>query len=239
MSRLCSAVGVAALCLAEVACTTQPAPHSPAVYDAQRVTAYAAPRRDGAQTFLQKGADEFVLWDASSNGAAEIGAAGKRIFTVGALEWVQPLVAPVTPILRAPPAATSAVVYDAATTARPVETPSPPPTPRPEQITITFAFNSEMIDDAGKDALRAAVAHGFTAQRITGHADQRGSLAFNESLSQRRAAAVLAFLQSLGARPDVAQASLVAKGKSELETTDESSEGRSRNRRVVIDGEKP
>lgn len=224
-----SAWTLVSLCLAATACTTPSLPRAVAVYDAQRVTVYAVARRDAALSFMQKGSDEFVLWDAATNGQSEIGV-GKRITKVGVVEWAQPHV----PVLAPVPPGLGPV-----SNATPQPAPSPKVALRPDRITVTFAFNSVALDDAAKDALRAAVSQGFTAQQITGHTDQQGSSAFNEPLSLRRAQAVLAYLQSVRTQPDTADARLVAKGKTDLETTDASNEGRSRNRRVVIEGEKP
>jgi len=67
---------------------------------------------------------------------------------------------------------------------------------------------------------------------VIGHTDSRASVAYNQKLSERRAASVADYLQQQG----VPAASIVASGKSELQpvATNRTKAGRQENRRVEI-----
>ena len=75
-------------------------------------------------------------------------------------------------------------------------------------------------------------AHPGTRVRIEGHTDSRGSDAYNEALSQRRADAVAAALEARGVPADSIEAS--GRGKSYPVATNDTSAGRQQNRRVEI-----
>ena len=71
-----------------------------------------------------------------------------------------------------------------------------------------------------------------TRVEVQGHTDSRGSAAYNESLSQRRAAAVAAVLvREHGVNP----ANVTARGYGEANpiASNDTEEGRAANRRVV------
>ena len=94
----------------------------------------------------------------------------------------------------------------------------------------TLTPNAETVLDSvvpafiGQPSLRAEVA---------GHTDSRGSAAYNQNLSQRRAESVRAYLIAHGARPE--QLTARGYGKSELLIDPEKSESdRERNRRVEL-----
>ncbi|MBY0370115.1 OmpA family protein, partial [bacterium] len=69
--------------------------------------------------------------------------------------------------------------------------------------------------------------------RITGHTDSVGSAAFNQALSERRAASIAQMLLSQG----VSSASLVTEGRGESqpESDNRSDRGRAKNRRVEFE----
>ncbi|WP_198266225.1 OmpA family protein [sulfur-oxidizing endosymbiont of Gigantopelta aegis] len=107
---------------------------------------------------------------------------------------------------------------------------------------LHFAFDSTTVSDIDKskleearDFIRAEVPEGCHKTEtvlVTGHTDSTGPEAYNQSLSVRRAEAVINFLNSIGA-----QATFVAEGKGESDPIADNStkEGRAENRRVVID----
>jgi outer membrane protein OmpA-like peptidoglycan-associated protein len=67
---------------------------------------------------------------------------------------------------------------------------------------------------------------------IVGHTDSTGSETYNESLSQRRAAAVLAELKRLGVPASRLQA--LGQGESQPRASNATAAGREQNRRVEI-----
>lgn len=67
---------------------------------------------------------------------------------------------------------------------------------------------------------------------ITGHTDDRGSVAYNSSLSERRAGYIAKLLVKEGF--DEEKIILIGKGESEPAYTNDTKEGRAKNRRVVI-----
>ena len=124
--------------------------------------------------------------------------------------------------------------------------PAPEPAPAPPEPTVTlatiggealFATNSHELNPAGEAALTELVGRLGTFQEIesmavTGHTDSTGAESYNQSLSERRAATVAAFLG--GAFPDVSISSAGAGELSPVDTND-TAEGRQANRRVDIE----
>ena len=101
---------------------------------------------------------------------------------------------------------------------------------------VSFEFNSDQLM-AGSTQTLDGIAEGLGGQRelrfeVAGHTDSKGSDSYNLKLSQRRAAAVRAYLISKGMVPSV----LFAKGYGESipEATNETEEGRAVNRRVEL-----
>src|SRR5512138_3072731 len=83
------------------------------------------------------------------------------------------------------------------------ETPAAPTEPLPCSLTrIHFAFDSTQLDGAARDALaetaRCISQKKIPAVVIEGHADDRGTEAYNITLGQRRAEGVRGYLQQLG-----------------------------------------
>ena len=117
-------------------------------------------------------------------------------------------VAPVAPV--APPAPTAAVqpVAPPAAPAAPVA----PPAPSVQKITLAskalFDFDKAILKPEGKAVLdREIVSRIKEVQKlelvlVTGHTDRLGSQQYNQKLSERRAAAVAAYLASAGVPKD-------------------------------------
>jgi peptidoglycan-associated lipoprotein len=91
-----------------------------------------------------------------------------------------------------------------ATTAAYVEEPSIAPTePLPCTLTrVHFAFDSTLLEAAAREALsetaKCIAQKKIPAVVIEGHADDRGTEAYNIALGQRRAEGVRGYLQKLG-----------------------------------------
>jgi len=122
-----------------------------------------------------------------------------------------------------------------------------PDTPRGERVDaqgcscevtrqVEFAFNSAELTAAGKTMLDEVAANmgklRFIEGTVTGYTDSIGNDSYNQSLSERRAQAVVDYLQGHG----IAAGRLTAIGKGEADpVADNATEaGRAQNRRVVL-----
>ena len=111
-----------------------------------------------------------------------------------------------------------------------------------EGITVTFPsgilfpFNSTEILPAGKSNLQQLAnslgEYPNSDVLVVGHTDSVGTDAYNLDLSQRRSQAASAYLQSLGVPSSRLQT--VGKGESEPIQSNDTEDGRARNRRVEI-----
>ncbi|MCG6657041.1 OmpA family protein [Halomonas campisalis] len=118
--------------------------------------------------------------------------------------------------------------------------PEPPPPPVFEPVVldsaVTFAFDSSQLRPEARPVLDGVVRtlreNPEIRVRIEGHTDSIGSAQYNEGLSQRRADSVKAYLVSQG----IAENRLMTRGYGEARpvATNETDEGRARNRRVEI-----
>lgn len=104
-------------------------------------------------------------------------------------------------------------------------------------LTFNFPFNSARFSpDARKGAVLKLLVDrlGLTGEkvRITGHTDSSGSDSFNQSLGERRARAMADYLMALG----LESKAIVMRsfGEAEPIATNETPEGRQRNRRVEV-----
>ncbi|MGH8119322.1 MAG: OmpA family protein [Gammaproteobacteria bacterium] len=101
---------------------------------------------------------------------------------------------------------------------------------------VHFAFDSAELTNEAKSVLDAAVAtinsNPSDTISVEGHTDSTGSDAYNSQLSQRRARSVADYLASRGVSASRLQA--VGKGESYPVASNDTSEGRSQNRRVEI-----
>lgn len=101
---------------------------------------------------------------------------------------------------------------------------------------ILFPFNSTDILPAGRDNLRQLASsldkYPNSDILIVGHTDSVGTDAYNQDLSQRRALAASSYLQSLGVPASRLQTQ--GRGESEPIASNDTEDGRQRNRRVEI-----
>jgi len=101
---------------------------------------------------------------------------------------------------------------------------------------LNFAYDSAELTPRAKAALDSAVsvirANADIELDLVGHTDSRGSSAYNERLSQRRAQAALDYLVSQGVPAGALRA--VGRGETDPVASNETAEGQARNRRVEI-----
>ena len=101
---------------------------------------------------------------------------------------------------------------------------------------VHFAFDSAQLTSEAKSRLDAAVAainaNPSDTVSIEGHTDSMGSDAYNSQLSQRRARAVVDYLVSKGVSASRLKA--VGKGENHPVASNDTREGRAKNRRVEI-----
>ena len=133
-------------------------------------------------------------------------------------------------------AACGGVVAEAAPAAEP-----PAPTPVSETITLSaaalFDHDRDVIKDAAKPELDTFAARvnslsSVESVSIVGHTDSSGTDAYNQNLSERRAAAVKDYLASQGV--DAGVMSTSGMGESQPVADNSTKEGRAQNRRVEI-----
>jgi outer membrane protein OmpA-like peptidoglycan-associated protein len=112
-------------------------------------------------------------------------------------------------------------------------------------LNLLFEFDSAALTDADKRQLDAALSNlrnfppdiiGQIRVNIAGHTDSRGAEAYNQGLSERRAASVREYLAA-GGFPG-GQMSTVGFGETQPVATNDTDEGRAQNRRVVITAER-
>jgi len=121
--------------------------------------------------------------------------------------------------------------------------PEPEP-PAPQEIVsiatlggkALFATNEDKLNGEGEQALADLLVQlerfqEITAIFVTGHTDSRGSEAYNQDLSDRRAATVASFLQAAYPDLDIASQGM---GESSPRETNSTAEGRQANRRVEV-----
>ena len=179
------------------------------------------------------------LQDAS--GRAVKDGSGACVVTSGAVlpECAGVKAAPAAPAPAAPsapgkPAAPAAPTKPAA--------PAPPATAsvRPAvviQADARFDFDKSGLRPDGRKSIEDAMAklRGVDLELViaTGHTDSRGTDAYNQKLSERRAAAVKDYLVSKGI--PASKITTIGKGESQPVATNKTAEGRQKNRRVDIE----
>lgn len=101
---------------------------------------------------------------------------------------------------------------------------------------VLFDFDSAALRGASRDSIEemADVFQKYpdTTIIVEGHTDSKGTAAYNQRLSNRRANAVENYLQNLGVRSSRIEA--VGRGESEPRATNNTASGRQLNRRVEI-----
>jgi OOP family OmpA-OmpF porin len=153
---------------------------------------------------------------------------------------VHPACAGAKPAAPAPtPAKPAAPAAPAATP--PAAPAKPAPTPVRQAMVIQadalFDFDKSVLRPDGRKSIDDAVAKmkGVDLEMViaTGHTDSVGTDAYNQRLSERRAAAVKEYLVSKGI--PAAKVTTIGKGESQPVATNKTAEGRQKNRRVDIE----
>jgi OOP family OmpA-OmpF porin len=105
------------------------------------------------------------------------------------------------------------------------------------QADALFDFDKSVVRPDGKKSIDDALAkmRGVDVEMViaTGHTDSIGTDAYNQKLSERRAAAVKAYLVSKGI--PASKITTIGKGESQPVATNKTAEGRQKNRRVDIE----
>jgi OOP family OmpA-OmpF porin len=105
------------------------------------------------------------------------------------------------------------------------------------QADALFDFDKSVVRPDGKKNIDDALAKlkGVDLEMViaTGHTDSVGTDAYNQKLSERRAAAVKEYLVSKGIAS--AKVTTIGKGESQPVATNKTAEGRQKNRRVDIE----
>ena len=148
-------------------------------------------------------------------------------------------VTPAAPRPAEPAAPTSPA--SPATPAAPAPAARPAPSSVRQSIVIQadalFDFDKSVVRPDGKKSIDAALdkLRGVDLEMViaTGHTDSVGSNAYNQKLSERRAAAVKAYLVSKGI--PASKITTIGKGETQPVATNKTAEGRQKNRRVDIE----
>jgi OmpA-OmpF porin, OOP family len=105
------------------------------------------------------------------------------------------------------------------------------------QADALFDFDKSVVRPDGKKSIDEALAKlaGVDVEMViaTGHTDNVGTDAYNQKLSERRAAAVKGYLVSKGI--PASKITTIGKGESQPVATNKTKEGRQKNRRVDIE----
>jgi OmpA-OmpF porin, OOP family len=114
--------------------------------------------------------------------------------------------------------------------------PAPPPPPTYVIQDVHFDFDRSELKPSAVATLDQVAAdlrqHGTVRYEVAGFTDSIGSEAYNQSLSERRAESVRAYLVSRGV--DSMQLSARGYGESSPVASNATAEGRARNRRVEV-----
>lgn len=123
-----------------------------------------------------------------------------------------------------------------------VKAPEPAAPPAPEVITLSdagdvlFDFDRSDLTPAARAELTSLTPRLTDAQvvsiKVVGHTDSKGSDAYNQALSERRAASVVAFVMSQGVQSS--KLSSEGRGESEPVQSNDTDAGRAQNRRVEL-----
>ncbi|MDE2490173.1 MAG: OmpA family protein [Elusimicrobia bacterium] len=104
----------------------------------------------------------------------------------------------------------------------------------PQLKVVRFAYDSARLDSASEATLKANAAwlqaHADMKVEVTGNCDQRGTVAYNLALGQRRASAVRDFYKMLGV--DESRVATISYGKERLLCTRSTESCWRRNRRA-------
>ncbi|MDE2141538.1 MAG: OmpA family protein [Elusimicrobia bacterium] len=105
----------------------------------------------------------------------------------------------------------------------------------PELKVVGFAYDSDILDESARATLKTNAAylrdHADMKIQVAGNCDQRGTVAYNLALGQRRAAAVRSYYKALGVADT--RVATISYGKEKLICTESTDACWQRNRRAV------
>jgi OmpA-OmpF porin, OOP family len=175
-----------------------------------------------------------------SSGRAVKDGSGACVVSSGAVLPECAGAAPAKPAAPAP-AAPAAPAPAAPAPAAPAKPAAPAPQSVRQAVVIQadalFDFDKSVLRPDGRKSIDDAMAKmsGVDLEMViaTGHTDSVGTDAYNQRLSERRAAAVKDYLVSKGVA--ASKITTIGKGESQPVATNKTSEGRQKNRRVDIE----
>ena len=147
--------------------------------------------------------------------------------------------APAAPAPSAPAAPAKPAAPAPAAPAKPAAKPAPSSVRQAVviQADALFDFDKSVLRPDGRKSIDDALAklRGVDLELViaTGHTDSRGTDAYNQRLSERRAATVKEYLVSKGI--PASKVTTIGKGESQPVATNKTDEGRQKNRRVDIE----
>jgi peptidoglycan-associated lipoprotein len=144
-----------------------------------------------------------------------------------------------TPVPPAPTTTNTNATHPDTSTAIP--TPPPAPVPPPDATipagelkVVYFAYDSFTLDDAARAALdqnaKVMREHGGANVSLDGHADERGTVEYNQALGEKRAEAVQQYLTDAGI--PAARLSVISYGKERPADEGHTESAWAKNRRV-------
>jgi peptidoglycan-associated lipoprotein len=105
----------------------------------------------------------------------------------------------------------------------------------PELKAVHFSYDSDLLDEAARETLKGNAdylkGHADMRIQVAGNCDQRGTVAYNLALGQRRAAAVRSYYHSLGV--EKARVATISYGKEKPVCSEASDSCWERNRRAA------
>jgi peptidoglycan-associated lipoprotein len=105
----------------------------------------------------------------------------------------------------------------------------------PELKVVHFTYDSDRLDEAARETLKGNAAylrsHADMKVQVAGNCDQRGTVAYNLALGQRRAAAVRSYYKALGV--EKSRVATISYGKEKLICAEASESCWARNRRAA------
>ena len=105
----------------------------------------------------------------------------------------------------------------------------------PDLKAVHFPYDSDRLDDSARGVLQANAgylkAHPEMKVQVAGNCDQRGTVAYNLALGQRRASSVRDYYKNLGVEPS--RVATISYGKERLICAEETDACWSRNRRAA------
>lgn len=104
----------------------------------------------------------------------------------------------------------------------------------PELKTVRFSYDSDILDESARAILKDNAAylksHADMKVQVAGNCDQRGTVAYNLALGQRRAAAVRSYYKSMGVAQN--RVATISFGKEKLLCSESTEDCWQKNRRA-------